>query len=304
MKEPALLQSSNGDWRLTISERKRILLNNIYGVDIDPQAVEVTKLSLLLKVMEGETEQTIGTQLALLPERVLPDLNGNILCGNSLVGSDYYDGQMSLGIMDEEEMYRINVFDWPIAFPKIISGGGIDAIIGNPPWGAQFSPEELAYHRKRNKAIIVRMIDSFMYFVHQTSMLLKSKGLFGMILPDVILYQSGNEKLRRYLADKFSLNVILNMGDVFEKVTRPTSILIFQSSKVTKSTEVNIADFSEIPKVSKVHAINDFQRYEQLAQRTINTIPSSLFVTSNPEHFKVWSKANSVRNRKLSAVVD
>ena len=59
-KSPVLYQSHGSEWRLTTAERRRILLNNIYGVDIDPQAVEVTKLSLLLKVLEGESEQTLS----------------------------------------------------------------------------------------------------------------------------------------------------------------------------------------------------------------------------------------------------
>jgi len=96
-KNPRLYQSSGGDWRLTTDERKRILLNNIYGVDIDSQAVETTKLSLLLKVLEGEDEQTITQQLASFTQRALPDLANNIKCGNSLIGPDFYDGeQMSL----------------------------------------------------------------------------------------------------------------------------------------------------------------------------------------------------------------
>ena len=64
-RNPRLYQTDTGEWKLTTDERKHILLNNIYGVDIDPQAVEVTKLSLLLKVLEGEDEQTIVQQLAL-----------------------------------------------------------------------------------------------------------------------------------------------------------------------------------------------------------------------------------------------
>ncbi len=72
-----------GSWRLTITEKKRILLNHIFGVDIDPQAVEVTKLSLLLKVLEGESQQTVDNQLRFLYERALPDLSSNIKCGNS-----------------------------------------------------------------------------------------------------------------------------------------------------------------------------------------------------------------------------
>ena len=81
--KPTLIQTSGGSWRLSIAERKRILLDNIYGVDIDAQAVETTKLSLLLKVLEGETSQTI--QPELLHQRALPDLGDNIKCGNSLV---------------------------------------------------------------------------------------------------------------------------------------------------------------------------------------------------------------------------
>jgi hypothetical protein len=99
-----------GDWRLTTTERKRILLNNIYGVDIDPQAVEVTKLSLLLKVLEGENEQTISRQLRMFHERALPDLGNNIKCGNSLIGPDFYEGKQ-LSLMDDEERLRVNVFD-------------------------------------------------------------------------------------------------------------------------------------------------------------------------------------------------
>ncbi len=129
----SMYEASRGVWRLTTLERKRILLNNIYGVDIDTQAVEVTKLSLLLKVLEGETEQTLTPQLRLLQERALPDLGSNIKCGNSLIGPDFYIyEQMSL--LDDEERYRINVFDWSSEFPAIMQVGGFDAVIGNPPY--------------------------------------------------------------------------------------------------------------------------------------------------------------------------
>lgn len=82
-RSPKLYQGMGGEWRLTTAERKRILLDHIYGVDIDPQAVEVTKLSLLLKVLEGENEQTLTPQLQLFRERALPDLGNNIKCGSS-----------------------------------------------------------------------------------------------------------------------------------------------------------------------------------------------------------------------------
>ena len=135
-RHPALVRTEAG-WKLTTGERKRILLNNIYGVDIDSQAVEVTKLSLLLKVLEGETEESLNTQISMFRERALPDLGSNIKCGNSLIGPDFYEGQQQLAILDEEEMYRINVFDWNSStdgFGKIMNAGGFDAVIGNPPY--------------------------------------------------------------------------------------------------------------------------------------------------------------------------
>jgi hypothetical protein len=112
-----LVQTSKG-WKLTIAERKRILLANIYGVDIDSQAVEVTKLSLLLKVLEGETGQTLQTIFRLFHERALPDLGDNIKCGNSLIGPDFYQ-QGELPLLTDEDKYRINVFDWHTEFPQI-----------------------------------------------------------------------------------------------------------------------------------------------------------------------------------------
>jgi predicted type IV restriction endonuclease len=142
----ALYQGPGGEWRLTIDEKKRILTNNIYGVDVDPQAVEVTKLSLLLKVLEDETDETLESQLRLFKERALPDLDDNIKCGNSLISLDFYN-RPQMGLLDEEEQRRINVFDWEDAFPDIFQGDdpGFDAVVGNPPY---VRPHKLATYEK------------------------------------------------------------------------------------------------------------------------------------------------------------
>ena len=99
---------------LTTAEKKRILLNNIYGVDIDSNAVEVTKLSLLLKCMEGETLETIESQQKLFHDRILPTLDNNIKNGNSLIDLDYYDSQLDFG--DER---KIKPFAWQKSFPEV-----------------------------------------------------------------------------------------------------------------------------------------------------------------------------------------
>ncbi len=121
-----------GDYVLTLAERRRILLDNLYGVDIDPQAVEVTKLSLLLKVLEGAAAQ-LGPQAALLGERVLPDLDSNIKCGNSLIGPEFYDRPQP-SLLGDDELLRVNAFDWRGEFAEIMRAGGFDAVIGNPPY--------------------------------------------------------------------------------------------------------------------------------------------------------------------------
>jgi predicted type IV restriction endonuclease len=98
---------------LTTALKKQILLNNIYGVDIDTQAVEVTKLSLLLKCMEGETGSSITAEMRF-GERILPTLENNIKSGNSLIDTDYYDGQIDYG-----DKRKIKPFNWQKAFPEV-----------------------------------------------------------------------------------------------------------------------------------------------------------------------------------------
>jgi type I restriction-modification system DNA methylase subunit len=298
--KPVLVQTSGGSWKLTIAERKRILLDNIYGVDIDAQAVETTKLSLLLKVLEGETSQTI--QPELLHERALPDLGDNIKCGNSLIGSDYYQ-QQQMRLLDEEERYRVNAFDWATEFPDIFKAGGFDAVIGNPPWGALLSEPELEYLRQRNREIIVRMIDSFMYFVHQGSKKLNRRGFFGMILPDVILYQTDNQKLREFILSQFGIHRILNMGDVFNKVTRPACILIIECGESPKQM-IDVADLSGFSKADKQTEIQNKARFVRLAQGSIHEVPGSLFVTSNLGQYVIWTKVLTAPNEKLENLVD
>jgi len=195
-----LYQGAGGQWRLMIREKKRILLNNIYGVDIDPQAVEVTKLSLLLKVLENETAETIGSNLRLFHERALPDLDNNIKCGNSLIGPDFYNGQQ-LDMFDEEERYRINAFDWqrefPEAFPsrerKAADSGedGFDAVIGNPPWGQKDIDKNdlISGYLRSRYCSLAGIFDLFRPFVERGVALLRPNGIWGMVLPDVVLLE-------------------------------------------------------------------------------------------------------------------
>jgi len=229
-RRPRLYQNDRGEWKLTIDERKRLLLNNIYGVDIDTQAVEVTKLSLLLKVLEGEDEQTLSSQLSLFKARVLPDLSHNIKCGNSLIGSDFYEGKQ-LTWLDEEEMYRINVFDWDKEFPEIMQAGGFDAVIGNPPYGAKLSSLESDYLRQKYITAEYQ-VDTYPLFIEKSYHSIKQQGYFGMIVPSAWVASQYNEILRRFLVSNTELNnIVIAPKNVFIDATVETLILIWSKSK-------------------------------------------------------------------------
>lgn len=196
-KNPAIVQASGGGWKLTTPKRKEILVNNIHGVDIDAQAVEVTKLSLLLKVLEEESGQ-----LSLGLERVLPDLGKNIQCGNSLIGWDYFEGQLTI---DEEERKRVNPFDWHRAFPQVFSQGGFDAVIGNPPYGAELSLTEREYVKRYG----ISTSDTAALMMTRAFDITKREGFNGFIVPKPFLFSSVWEKTREKL-----LGSIFNIGDV------------------------------------------------------------------------------------------
>ena len=205
-KIPRVYQSQKGEWRLTTDERKRILLNNIYGVDIDHQAVEVTKLSLLLKVLEGEDEQSIGKQMLLFQERVLPDLSNNIKSGNSLIGPDFYNNQQ-LNAFDEEEVYRVNAFDWNSEFAEIMKDGGFDAVIGNPPYvDLKGFPEQELTYIFRSYDCANNRINLFATFMERSfSLLQKANGYFSMIVPTAVLAQTSYTALRKKILDEATL---------------------------------------------------------------------------------------------------
>jgi type I restriction-modification system DNA methylase subunit len=250
-KAPEIYQAQGGEWRLTTAEKKRILLNNIHGVDIDPQAVEVTKLSLSLKVLEGESQETIGAQLGLFKERALPDLGKNIQCGNSLIGPDYYEGRQLTMFIDKEEQYRVNAFNWQAAFPQVFIAGGFDAVIGNPPY-RMMQPHNtemdvLEYLRKKYLVAEFK-VEMFHMFLQLGISLLKQNGFHGFIVPATILNNVYGETLRNWIMERCCIEKIAVANEkVFENADVHTLILILQSEKdISKRKENRVGITTEL----------------------------------------------------------
>ena len=233
---------------LNTNEKKRILLSNIFGVDIDVNAVEVTKLSLLLKCMEGETEASINHQLKMFHERVLPDLENNIKSGNSLIDTDFYASQLDFG--DESlpagKAGKIKPFNWQRAFPEVFKQGGFDVVIGNPPYVRSKLLDETQrdYFSKKFKSA-KGTFDIYSVFIEQAFNLIKDNGLVAFINPNKYFYSDYGEGIRKVIAGSYSFESIVDFNEyqVFEGITTYTTVNIFSKRKNISSFQYsNITD--------------------------------------------------------------
>lgn len=255
-KRQTIYHDQRGRWRLTTAERKRILTSNIYGVDIDPQAVEVTKLSLLLKVLEGETSQTLNSQMRLFHERALPDLTSNIKCGNSLIGTDFYQSQLKLG---EEDEYRVNVFNWQTEFAKIMSAGGFDAVIGNPPYiqlsMADYYNESIKTYLLQNYSSSMGRLNTFGLFIERVlKLMLSNKGLLSFIVPNTLLTQEYYQSLRKELLKYRIVNLTTFQYPVFTNAVVETIVIVVQKT-FSKDNIVDIVDYDNKTTTFRKHNI-------------------------------------------------
>ena len=211
---------------LSIKQKQDILLNNIYGVDIDSQAVEVTQLSLFLKMLEDETltSTMLQAKQTSMYTKVLPDLTKNIVCGNSLI-EDKNNGKL----FTNEDEYNLNTMSYNLVFPKIMRSGGFDAIVGNPPYVNLVSIPELQrkYFQKFYKTCKNKS-DLYSFFIERaTSLLKKDNSKLGYIVPHTWLATDSFELLRKHLLDNSLIEKIVEMGfKVFKDAIVSTVILI------------------------------------------------------------------------------
>ncbi|MCK4580155.1 MAG: N-6 DNA methylase, partial [Dehalococcoidia bacterium] len=215
-----------------------------------------TKLSLLLKVLEGENAETLGKSLRLFHERALPDLGDNIKCGNSLIGPDFYEGKQ-LSLLDDEERYRINVFDWEAEFPETMNAGGFDIVIGNPPWGGDLTMEEKQYLMRKFAHVHMRTPDTFNYFLAQGCAVSSPNGRLGMIIPNNFLFQHEYAKARQFFVQEMCLAAAINLGDSVFAVTAPCCVVVIEHSKAGKTQNTTaVADLRNIERCALALTLN------------------------------------------------
>ncbi len=278
---------------LTTAEKKRILLNNIFGVDIDVNAVEVTKLSLLLKCMEGETDASINQQLKIWDDRVLPTLENNIKNGNSLIDTDFYSNEMDFGY-DK----KINPFNWEKSFSEVFKTGGFDVVIGNPPYVTIGGKEDTSFFKQEVEYLLTRYVSNqykpnlYAFFYEKGLSLLKEEGVISFIVPRTFIDNIYYKALREYFVMNSKIISLLKLNyEVFDEATTGgTSICIFQKAN-PKNSKVQTFDINNEDEFALANSI-------LIKQKEILISEYKSFSFSNPETQKIVSKI-SKSNPKL-----
>ena len=207
----------DGKLYLSLRKKREILLNNIYGVDIDAQAVEVCQLSLYLKLLAEETEASthqyiLDFEHIAKMKKLLPDLSKNIVCGNSLIGTDILDGQL----FPRDEERKLNPMNFEDAFPEVMKRGGFNAIIGNPPYirvreFREIHPEQVSYLMSKYTCA-THVWDIYLLFFERAVELTREHGKFGFIVPIQTLHQPNCESIRRILLSRTVIDSVADLS--------------------------------------------------------------------------------------------
>ena len=213
-----IYEATSGQWRLTFEEKRRILLTHVRGVDIDSNAVEITRFSLLLKLIEDETAEGLRDHVTRHREPALPTMDTTIRFGNSLVSLAEWTA--ACGAMPPALLRKVNPFDWSAEFPCEMGQGGFDVIVGNPPYiriqnMTVYSPEEVAFYQSPLSPYSTARQDNFdkyALFIERALTLLRPEGRLGVIVPHKFMTIQAGRTLRRLITADRLLEEVVHFG--------------------------------------------------------------------------------------------
>ncbi len=292
-----LLEVEDGKEKLPLVDKKAILTNCIYGVDIDIHAVEVSKFSLLLKLIENETEPSVMSSKPILPE-----LEDNIKCGNSLVS----DNDIEEFNITSEDLVNIAPFDWK----EINDGNKFDVIIGNPPYVKTEDIKKL--HTNTEVKVFKKyksshkQFDKYYLFIEKALELVNAKGLICYIVPNKFLHTESAEMLRLMIKDKIVKLDDFGATQLFKDKTIYSSILTLCTTNVDKLA------YRTVEKVANL--LNDeAEQYRFIPKPCLNCMPwvekekfndASPWLVSDDDVYLNMMKNASPRIVPLSDVVE
>ncbi len=227
-----------GQWRLTFEEKRRILLAHIRGVDIDANAVEVARFSLLLKLIQDESAGGLQDYVDRNGEAALPELEDTLRAGNSLVSQ--VEWAAARGGFPAELLEKVNPLAWADEFPREFQRGGFDVIVGNPPYTRiqhmqNYSPEEVAFFQHAASPYTTARQDNFdkyALFIERSLSLACETGRLGFIIPHKFMTIQVGRALRRLITVDRVLDEVVHFGvqQVFgRQATNYTCLLILDN---------------------------------------------------------------------------
>lgn len=209
-------------YKLNFSEKKKLLVDCLFGVDVDIHAVEAARLSLLIKLVEDEDAYSVDGE-----NPVLPELDKNIRHGNSLIPMELASNLTS------NEIQEIVPFSW-----KTINGGkAFDLIIGNPPYVETrgmisiLPSKEVDYYRS-HYGTAHRQFDKYFLFIERALKLIKGDGIVAFVVPNKFFTNTSGEKLRELIAYRSGILRIDDFGSsqLFEDKTIYSAVLILRKN--------------------------------------------------------------------------
>ncbi|RFP77248.1 hypothetical protein DY262_17990 [Hydrogenophaga borbori] len=216
-KDKRIYKASANEFRLRFEAKRQLLEKCLFGIDVDFNAVEVAKFSLMVKLLEDETAETLPAE-----KRILPDLNGNVVWGNTVVGTDFVGPPAA-----REETAPI---DWedeglPSEF---------DVVIGNPPYVTTddmrtANRREFDYYKAKYTSCH-KQFDKYFVFIERALRALAPAGTVGLLVPNKWLTIESASKLRKLMADKMAVREVLDFGNesLFAGKSAYVCILILQ----------------------------------------------------------------------------
>ncbi|HTU88585.1 MAG TPA: N-6 DNA methylase [Gemmataceae bacterium] len=302
-----------GRWHLAPDFKAALLTNCLHGVDIDQQAVEVTIMSLYLKMLEGPFPP--NWQRDWVENQLLPPLENNICCGNSLINDADFDRYLSathgdLFPLDSDVRFRINGFDWDSrmrGFGRLLDSQaaqergwvGFDCIIGNPPYIRvqelnQWAPDECRFYKWRYHSAKKGNYDIYVAFAERCLELLAPDGLLGFIMPHKFWQAKYGEGLRKIIAEGRHLRDVIDF----------THQLVFRNAAIY--TAIHVLGKTKNPKrqiaVTRVEKLADGPAQMAEADTRRQSPGLHLFLAAHPTGDEPWSFVPPGRANLLSAV--
>lgn len=222
-----------GDLMVLSDVETTILENNLFGVDINEEAIEIARLSLWLRTARKG--------------RKLNDLSKNIKCGNSLIDDPTVAGSLA--------------FNWKDQFPQIFERGGFNVIIGNPPYvDIKALPVHIVNHLFNAFKSANNRVNLFAIFIEKVQSILNSGGYFSFIIPSALLTQDSYKLLREILLNNTSIKGIVRLpnesfGGSAGEVKVDTIILTFENSQ-EQDSEVDIIVYKGFDRISEITSLN------------------------------------------------